>query len=181
MRTRTTTLSLGATAALALAIATPVAADSYRFSVVARNLDRPVGIAVDGSEMVYFTEVPDPGVGGGANGVSSLDLDTGVVTRLNSGEPEPTNLALDREGDLYWTCKSAGVILRLAEGAVAPFDRADSGSRTPSTEPSTTRRARGFPGYRCRRPGRPAGRSPGRGRARPPRAAPAARRGCRQP
>ena len=69
MRTRTTTLSLGATAALALAIATPVAADSYRFSVVAKNLQRPVGIAVDGSEMVYFTEVPDPGVGGGANGV----------------------------------------------------------------------------------------------------------------
>lgn len=118
---RTRTASLGATAALALAVATPVWADSYRFSVVARNLDRPVGIAVEGSETVYFTEVPDPGVGGGANGVSSLDLDTGVVTRLNSGEPEPTNIALDRDGDLYWTCKSAGVVLRLAEGAVAPF------------------------------------------------------------
>jgi sugar lactone lactonase YvrE len=118
---RTSTAYLGATAALALAVVTPVSADSYRFSVVAGHLDRPVGIAVEGSETVYFTEVPDPGVGGGANGVSSLDLDTGVVTRLNSGEPEPTNIALDRDGDLYWTCKSAGVILRLAEGAVAPF------------------------------------------------------------
>jgi glucose/arabinose dehydrogenase len=118
---RTRTASLGATAAFALAVATPVSADSYRFSVVAKNLDRPVGIAVDGSEVVYFTEVPEPGTGGGANGVSSLDLDTGVVTRLHSGEPEPTHIAIDRDGDLYWTCKSAGVVLRLAEGAVAPF------------------------------------------------------------
>jgi sugar lactone lactonase YvrE len=106
---------------MALAITPPVAADTYRFSVVARGLDRPVGIAVDGSEVVYFTEVPEPGTGGGGNGVSRLDLETGVVTRLSSGEPEPTNIALDREGDAYWTCKSAGVILRIAEGAVAPF------------------------------------------------------------
>jgi DNA-binding beta-propeller fold protein YncE len=117
---RTRTASLGATAALALAVATPVWADSYRFSVVARNLDRPVGIAVEGSETVYFTEVPDPGVGGG-NGVSSLELDTGVVTQLNSGEPEPTDVAVARNGDLYWTCKTAGVILRRSYGKVSVF------------------------------------------------------------
>jgi sugar lactone lactonase YvrE len=87
----------------------------YRFSVVATGLDRPVGITVEGSETVYFTLVPTPGVPGGANGVAKLDLETGAITMLHVGEPEPTNIAIDRDGDLYWTCKSAGVILRQVE------------------------------------------------------------------
>ena len=90
----------------------------YRFSVVASGLDRPVGITVDGSETVYFTLVPTPGVGGGANGVAKLDLETGAVTMLHVGEPEPTNIAIDSQGDLYWTCKSAGVILKRTEEGV---------------------------------------------------------------
>jgi sugar lactone lactonase YvrE len=88
---------------------------TYRFSVVASGLDRPVGIAVEGSETVYFTLVPTPGVGGGANGVAKLDLDTGAITMLHVGEPEPTNIVIDNQGDLYWTCKSAGVILKQTE------------------------------------------------------------------
>ena len=87
----------------------------YRFSVVAAGLDRPVGITVEGSETVYFTLIPTPGVGGGANGVSKLDLETGNITALHVGEPEPTNIVVDRQGDLYWTCKSAGVILKQTE------------------------------------------------------------------
>jgi sugar lactone lactonase YvrE len=87
----------------------------YRFSVIAAGLDRPVGIAVEGSETVYFTLVPTPGVGGGANGVAKLDLETGAITVLHVGEPEPTNIAIDNQGDLYWTCKSAGVILKQTE------------------------------------------------------------------
>jgi streptogramin lyase len=82
----------------------------YEFRVVASGLKRPTGVAVRG-QTVFFTEVPTPGVGGGQNGVSKLDLATGRRTRLHSGEPEPTNLAVDRGGRLYWTCKSAGVIL----------------------------------------------------------------------
>jgi sugar lactone lactonase YvrE len=110
---------------LTLALATPLAAaaQSYRLSVVASGLDRPVGIAVDGSEDLYFTEVPRPGVGGAGNGVSHLDLETGTITRISNGEPEPTNLAVARNGDVYWTCKSAGVILRHLEesGMTEPF------------------------------------------------------------
>jgi sugar lactone lactonase YvrE len=87
----------------------------YRFSVVAAGLDRPVGITVEGSETVYFTLVPTPGVGGGANGVAKLDLETGEMTMLHVGEPEPTNVVIDNQGDLYWTCKSAGVILKQTE------------------------------------------------------------------
>jgi DNA-binding beta-propeller fold protein YncE len=96
---------------------------TYRLRVVASGLDRPVGIAVEGSEDLYFTEVPDPGVAGRGNGVSHLDLTTGVITPISSGEPEPTNLAISRGGDVYWTCKSAGVILRHLEesGMTEPF------------------------------------------------------------
>lgn len=87
----------------------------FTLSVVADGLQRPVGIAVEGSEDLYFTEVPNPGVPNAGNGVSHLDLLSGVVTAISSGEPEPTNLAVSREGDVYWTCKSAGVILRRVE------------------------------------------------------------------
>ena len=94
----------------------------YSFSVVASGLDRPVGITVDGSETVYFTLIPTPGIAGGANGVAKLDLETRAITLLHSGEPEPTHIAIDRHGDLYWTCKSAGVILKqIDEGATSVF------------------------------------------------------------
>jgi sugar lactone lactonase YvrE len=99
------------------------AGDTYRFEVVASGLARPVGIALDGSSDLYFSEVPNPAVPGAGNGVSHLDLDTGVITRISNGEPEPTNIAVARNGDVYWTCKSAGVILRHLEdtGMTEPF------------------------------------------------------------
>jgi DNA-binding beta-propeller fold protein YncE len=56
------------------------------------------------------------------NSIQKLDLRTGAVSPVNTGEPEPTNLALSEDGDLYWTCKSAGVILeRSAAGVIAPL------------------------------------------------------------
>ncbi len=111
--------------ATVVALVSPVAAlaQPYQFSVVASGLQRPAGIAIHGSDDLYFTEIPNPGTAGAGNGISHLDLDTGVITRLSDGEPEPTNLGLARNGDVYWTCKSAGVILRLIEGtgAIEPF------------------------------------------------------------
>ncbi len=93
----------------------PAGAQDYQFRVVASGLSRPVGIAVEDSDTLYFTRVPTPGVAGGANSVSKLDLETGALTVLHQGEPEPTNIALDRDGNIYWTCKSAGVILEQDE------------------------------------------------------------------
>jgi sugar lactone lactonase YvrE len=90
-------------------------ADDYRLRVVATGLQRPLGIAIAGSETLYFTQVPQPGVGGGANGVFALDLESGDITTLHQGEPEPTHIALDRDENVYWTCKSAGVILRAMD------------------------------------------------------------------
>ena len=88
--------------------------DEYSMRVVARGLHRPTGIVVRGDKTIYFTEVPTPGVNamnGGSNAVSRLDLRDDRITTLHMGEPEPVNLALGRDGALYWTCKSAGVIL----------------------------------------------------------------------
>ena len=91
-----------------------LSAQEYSTRVVARGLHRPTGIVAQGGNTLYFTEVPTPGVNGmngGSNGVLRLDLHNGRVTPIHMGEPEPVNLALGKHGELYWTCKSAGVIL----------------------------------------------------------------------
>lgn len=120
MSARIAIAALAATVSLGVAA---LGADSgYRFRVVASGLSRPTGIAVGGWKTVYFTEVPMPGVAGGRNGVSALDLDTGEIEVLHRGEPEPVNLAVSRDDDVYWTCKSAGVILKRDEdGAITPI------------------------------------------------------------
>ena len=108
-----------------LAVSGLVQAQSYAFSVVAKNLHRPTGIAIRGDDTILFTEVPTPGVNGargGSNAVSSLNLDSGKITTLHMGEPEPVNLALGQGRSFYWTCKSAGVILEQAnDGTTSVF------------------------------------------------------------
>lgn len=108
---------------LATVVASPTSAWAQRYRVrpIATGLERPLGIAVEGSEDLYFTQVPEPGIAGGRNGVSHLDLESGTITPISQGEPEPTHLAVGRDGEIYWTCKSAGVILaRLEDGAIGP-------------------------------------------------------------
>jgi hypothetical protein len=85
-------------------------------SVIAMNLDMPSGIAVDRmGTTVYFTEVPTPGVSGsngGKNAISKLDLQSMEITQIDFGDPDPVDIAVTENGDLYWTCRSAGVIVR---------------------------------------------------------------------
>ncbi len=103
-------------------VAPPAPAPRYTLSVVADGLQKPTGLAIRGSDELYFTELPTPGVAGGQNRVSRLDLESGEIENITTGEPEPTNLAIGSDGDVYWTCKSAGVILRLMEeGGVSLF------------------------------------------------------------
>lgn len=88
--------------------------DTYTVSVVATDLNSPKGIVALGINGLAFTEVPTPGIAGpdgGMNSVKSLDLRNAEIRTLSEGEPEPVNLALDRWWTLYWTCKTAGVIL----------------------------------------------------------------------
>ena len=96
-----------------LLVSSHALADDFSTKVVARGLNKPTGIAVRGST-VYFTEIPTPGVGGGLNGVKELKLGNGAIRTIHQGEPEPVNIAVDEWGILYWTCKSAGVILEQA-------------------------------------------------------------------
>lgn len=97
-------------------------AQEYAFRVVARGLNKPTGIAVGGhfqNRLVYFTEVPTPGIPGnmgGMNAVKLLRLNHSFIETISMGEPEPVNLALTTNGHLYWTCKSAGVILLKPNG-----------------------------------------------------------------
>ena len=88
---------------------------AYQFRVIANGLHRPTGIAVQGNHSVFFTEVPTPGVNGahgGSNSVSELDLASGQIHVLHMGEPEPINLAVGQDNEIYWVCRTAGVILK---------------------------------------------------------------------
>jgi len=83
----------------------------FTFKVVASGLHRPTGIVAASHNRIFFTEIPTPSVGGGQNGVKKLNLKNGSIETLHQGEPEPVNIAIDHCDALYWTCKSAGVIL----------------------------------------------------------------------
>jgi hypothetical protein len=48
---------------------------------------------------------------GGRNKVNELDLETMALSIVNFGDPEPTDVAVGRNGHIYWTCSSAGVIV----------------------------------------------------------------------
>lgn len=99
----------------AAALATAAGAQAYSTTVVARGLLRPTGIVAAPDGTLWITEVPDPGQGGARNAVSRLDAN-GTKTVLVPGEPQPTHLARDAAGTLYWTCLSAGVVQRFAGG-----------------------------------------------------------------
>ena len=103
--------------ALTLLIGTSISTADYETSVIASGLLRPTGIAVHGAgggTTIYFSQIPTPGVPGSMGGMNSVNFLTrtsmGVVSM---GEPEPVNLALSSRGDLYWTCRTAGVILGM--------------------------------------------------------------------
>ncbi|MEX2242625.1 MAG: hypothetical protein WD716_02135 [Fimbriimonadaceae bacterium] len=90
---------------------------THEVGLVLGGLDMPTGIATYKDEL-FFTQLPTPGVPGGMNTVNRYA--DGVVTTLTMGEPEPTDIAVDNQGTAYWTCKSAGVILkRTRDGAVS--------------------------------------------------------------
>ena len=117
-------LSFPILSALALALATAGSASALDYSakVVAHGLNRPTGIATR-ADSVYFTEVPTPGVAGGSNAVKELHLGSGAISVLHQGEPEPINIAVDAAGILYWTCRTAGVILEDTPSPKAPAAR----------------------------------------------------------
>lgn len=96
------------------ALAAAAVAD-YTTQVILEDLPAPTGIAIRGqgpNTTIYWTEVPNPGMPMMNNAVRKMNLHTGVRTLLHMGEPDPQNIALDQFGNAYWTCRSAGVILK---------------------------------------------------------------------
>ena len=43
--------------------------------------------------------------------MSRLDLTSKRIAVIHRGDPEPTDVAVARNGNVYWTCSSAGVIV----------------------------------------------------------------------
>ena len=93
-------------------------------SLFASNLDRPSGITVFRRNTVVYTQVPTPGVPGTEGGRNNVSVIHGFGKFvINAGEPEPVDVVVSRRGDLYWTCRTAGVILKrsIDTGVVAPI------------------------------------------------------------
>jgi DNA-binding beta-propeller fold protein YncE len=90
-------------------------------SMVLSGLQHPTGIALDpAGENLYYTEVPTPGVegaNGGTNAVSKYNLQTGEITLVHAGDPYPNSLAVTPNGNIYWTCTTAGVIMEATPSA----------------------------------------------------------------
>jgi len=99
-------------AALVAALPATATAQHYKATVLTKGLNHPVGISVHSSGDLYFTELPDPGMATARNKVSMRDATTGKVIQLVSNEPAPTNIVVLANRDFYWTCSTAGVIMR---------------------------------------------------------------------
>lgn len=103
--TGATRLWLGIAVAACLGARTPASGQDYELSVIARGLERPTGIAVHRKGNVYFTQLPTPGVNGDNGGRNRVSVyDGNNIFDLSSGEPEPTDVAVDDDGTAYWTC-----------------------------------------------------------------------------
>lgn len=100
---------------------------AFKTRVIAQGLHAPSGIVASFcDDVLYFTEVPTPGVAGpdgGTNAVKSFDLRRKKIKDISGlGEPEPIDIGIGADGVLYWTCRTAGVIVvRTPDGKVAPF------------------------------------------------------------
>ena len=57
--------------------------------------------------------------------MSRLDLNTNDITVIHRGDPEPTDVTVARNGNVYWTCTSAGVIVEAK-----PIHRKESSDST---------------------------------------------------
>jgi PKD repeat protein len=84
--------------------------------VLVSGLKKPQAITLAPAEdVLYFTELPTPGVAGdagGANTVNALDLATLQRTVIHQGDPQPAGVAVTPNGNIYWTSSSRGLLLQ---------------------------------------------------------------------
>jgi len=113
-------------AAIAALSVTNANAASFSVEIVVDGLNKPHGIVAQYNNRLFFSEVPVPGTMGvddpddpsTYNKVSKLRFagnssNVRDITPISEGEPYPINLAIEPfGGDVYWTCKTVGVILK---------------------------------------------------------------------
>ncbi|MBK1878256.1 hypothetical protein [Pelagicoccus mobilis] len=97
---------------LALMGTISLSAREYEVEIVKDGLNSPTGIASHWRNTLVFTEVPEPGTPAAGNAVKYLNVRSGKMGTISEGEPNPVNVAISKRGEIYWTCKTAGVILR---------------------------------------------------------------------
>ncbi len=100
---------------LPFATSSTARAQSFKTDLVKSGLQKPSGINVDVYGNLYYSEIPTPGAGGGANRVVRLSPNRKKSVVVSAGDPNPENIATDLFGNVFWTCESAGVIVRRTQ------------------------------------------------------------------
>lgn len=90
-------------------------AQSFNTELVISGLQKPSGINLDVYGNLYYSEIPTPGTGGGENRVVRLNANRKRSIIVSAGDPNPENISTDLFGNVYWTCGSAGVIVRRTQ------------------------------------------------------------------
>ena len=100
---------------LPLSFSNTTLAQSFKTELVLSGLQKPSGINLDVYGNLYYSEIPEPGIGGGANRVVRLNANRKKSVVVSAGDPNPENISTDLYGNVYWTCESAGVIVRRTQ------------------------------------------------------------------
>ena len=124
-------------------------------NVVVSGLNHPQAIALDPAEdILYFTEVPTPGVSGdtgGRNTVNAIDLATLKRTVIHQGDPQPAGIAVASNGNIYWTSASRGLVMVAVPTQAAVTAPQFTAIMTGSSEvPPVTTPAKGQATFRLR-------------------------------
>ncbi len=100
---------------LPLSASNTAVAQSFKTDLVISGVQKPSGINLDVYGNLYYSEIPTPGTGGGANRVVRLNANRKKSVVVSAGDPNPENISTDLYGNVYWTCESAGVIVRRTQ------------------------------------------------------------------
>lgn len=90
-------------------------AQSFKTDLVLSGLQKPSGINLDVYGNLYYSEIPTPGTGDGANRVVRLNANRKKSVVVSAGDPNPENISTDLFGNVFWTCETAGVIVRRTQ------------------------------------------------------------------
>jgi hypothetical protein len=98
--------------ALLLAALGAEAGGDVRSRVVASGLGRPTAIVAPGGDVLLVGLQPAKPTSSEQGSVAELDVEVGDLVLRYSGPLAPAHVAVDHDGNLYWTSRSGGAIWR---------------------------------------------------------------------